>query len=87
MEKEQADAISKAILEPGLRAQEEFRTRRSLESGKLARNRKVNWIILAGCIFGAAAAYFGGVPLFFGVVLGGLAGAMVGVFVTRWPSA
>jgi hypothetical protein len=87
MEKEQADEIAKAILEPGLCAQEEFRTRRGLESGKLVRNRKVSWIILAGWSFGAATAYFGGVPLFFGVVLGGLAGAVIGVFVTRRPSA
>jgi hypothetical protein len=87
MEKGQADAIAKAILEPGLRAQEEFRAKRALESGQLARRRKIAWFTLAGCSIGAPIAYFGGAGLSIGVIWGGLASAVVGWFVTRRPSA
>ncbi len=87
MEKGQADAIAKALFEPSLRAQEEFRTKLALESSQLARRRRVAWFTLAGCGIGAPIAYFGGAGLSVGVIWGGLAGAVVGSLVTQRPSA
>jgi len=87
MEKAQADVIAQAILEPDLRAQEELRNKRVIESAQLARKRRVAWLTLSGAGIGAAVAYFSGAHFSFGVIWGGLAGSAVGWLITRRAAA
>ncbi|TPG48846.1 hypothetical protein EAH75_10560 [Rhodanobacter glycinis] len=87
MEKSQADAVARAILEPDLRAQEELRSKRAIESAQLARKRRVAWLALVGAGIGAAVAYVSGAQFSTGVIWGGLAGSAVGWFITRWAAA
>jgi hypothetical protein len=87
MEKTQADAIAQAILEPDLRAQEELRNKRAVESAQLARKRRIAWLTLAGAGIGAAVAYFSDVHFPIGVIWGGLAGSAVGWLITRRAAA
>lgn len=83
MEKTQADAIAKAIMEPDLRAQEEWRSKRAVESAQLARRRRVAWLTLTGAGIGAAIAYFSGARFPIGIIWGGLAGSAIGWLITR----
>lgn len=83
MEKTQADAIAQAILEPGLRAQEELRSKRAAESAQLARKRRVAWFTLCGAGIGVAVAHFSGAHFSVCVMWGGLAGSAVGWLITR----
>jgi len=87
MEKTQADAIAQAILEPNLRAQEELRNKRAVESAQLARKRRVAWLTLSGAGIGATVAYFSGAHFSVGVIWGGLAGSAVGWLITRQAAA
>jgi Flp pilus assembly protein TadB len=87
MEKAQADAIAQAILEPDIRAQEELRNKRVIQSAQHSRKRRVAWLTLVGAGVGAAVAYFSGVHFSIGVILGGLAGSAVGWLITRRAKA
>lgn len=87
MEKSQSDAIAKALLEPDLRAQQDLREKRAIESVQLARKRRVAWFTLIGAGIGAAVAYFGGIHFSIGVIWGGLSGSAVGWLITRRAAA
>ena len=87
MEKTQADGVAQAILEPDLRAQEELRRKRAIESAQLARKQRVAWFTLVGAGIGAAVAYFSGAHFSTGVIWGGLAGSAVGWLITRRAAA
>ena len=87
MDKKQADAIAQAILEPDLRAQEELRNKRALDTAHHARKRRVAWFTLAGCGIGAAIAHFAGLRFSIGVIWGGLGGSAIGWLVTRRAAA
>ena len=82
MDKTQAEMIAQAILEPGLRAQEETRRKREAETVRLAQKRQVARFLLAGFGIGAAVAYQTGMHVssggFCGGLLGGLAGSAIG---------
>lgn len=87
MDKAQADAAAKAILEPLLHAQETARTERearhAAEHALLVRKRRIAWFVLAGAGIGTAIAYFAGVRFIQGIVWGGLVGTAVGWLITR----
>lgn len=87
MEKTQADAIAKAILEPNLRAQEEQRSKQAVESAQLARKRQIAWFTLTGAGIGAVIAYISGVRFSIGIIWGGLAGSAIGWLITRRAAA
>lgn len=87
MEKTQADAIVKAIMEPDLRAQEELRTKRAQESADLARRRRVAWFTLAGCGIGGVVAYIAGVRISEGIVWGGITCTLAGWTLTHRVAA
>lgn len=86
MEKTQADAIVRALLEPDLRAQDELRRKRAIESAQLARRRRVAWLTLVGAGIGAAVAYLSGTHFSISVIWGGLAGSAAGWLIT-WRAA
>ena len=87
MEKTQADAIAQAILEPDLRAQEELRNKRAVESVQFARKRQVAWFTLTGAGVGAAIAYFSGARFSIGIIWGGLVVSAAGWIITRRSAA
>jgi hypothetical protein len=87
MDKSNLDAIAQAILEPGVRAQDEIRRKRQAKAAQIARNRRIARYALAGSCIGAAVAYFSNTHLFGGFVLGGLAGWIVGWLVIRRVAA
>ena len=58
MEKNQADAIAQAILEPGLKAQEEILSKRAADAAKLSLQRRIAWFGLAGFAIGAVVGHF-----------------------------
>ena len=86
MEKNQAEAIVEALLQPDTRAQEEIRKKRAIEQAYLARKRRVAVFMLIGSAIGEGIAYSLGQRLGEGVVWGGIAGSIVGWTVT-WRSA
>jgi len=56
MEKQQAEAIAKVILEPDLNAQAELRRKREAEDRSLAVRRFIAGFVLVGFAIGAATA-------------------------------
>jgi hypothetical protein len=58
MDKNQADAIAQAILEPDLKFQEELSRRRAADAAKLSMQRRLAWFGLAGFAIGAAVGYY-----------------------------
>ena len=78
MDKSQAEAIAKAILEPDMKAQEEIRRKRLVESQSLASRRKVAWFALVGALAGAGVAQLAGFRFTQGIIWGGLLAAAVG---------
>ncbi|MCW4454504.1 hypothetical protein OK348_06815 [Flavobacterium sp. MXW15] len=78
MDKRQADAIARAILEPGIRAQEEVYRKRMAEALFLVRRRQVGRLALIGCAIGGVVAYFIEVRLTQGLIGGGATGAVLG---------
>ena len=58
MDENQADAVSDAILEPDLKAQNELRERRSKEAASLSARRRFAIFALAGMAIGGAVGYF-----------------------------
>ena len=83
MDKTQADAIAAAILEPDLRLQEEIRRKRAAEAAQLARKRRVAWFALAGSAIGAVVAQLNGERFTLGIIVGGLAGSVIGWLASR----
>ena len=83
MEREQADFIAQAILEPGLSAQDDIRRKRAVRAAKVARNRRIARVALAGSCIGAAIAYFSSTHVFGGIIGGGLAGWVLGWLIIR----
>ena len=84
MERNHAEAIAKAIMEPGLKAQEELRRKREAERRSLAVRRSAAGFVLVGFAIGAGAAYLVGVRFTTGGLWGGMAGAVVGWAVGAW---
>ena len=82
MNKTQAEAVAKAIMEPDLRAQEELQKKRERESTDIARKRRVAWLSLAGAGVGAVISYYTGERFSLGVLWGGIAGSALGWLVT-----
>lgn len=58
MDKNQADAVARAILEPDLKLQEELARKRTADTAKLAMQRRLAWFGLAGFAVGAAVGYY-----------------------------
>ena len=58
MDRNQADAIARAILEPDLTVQEESSRKRAAAAAKLAKQRRLAWFGLAGFAMGAAVGYY-----------------------------
>jgi hypothetical protein len=82
VQRQQADAIAQAILEPDVQVQQALRAKRAREAALDARRRKVALFALIGGGIGAVAAAVSGLQLSSGVLWGALAGAAV-----RWLSA
>ena len=84
MEKQQAEAIAQAILEPDLKVQTELRRKREAEHRSLAFRRFIAAFVLMGFAIGAAVAYFAGERFTLGGIWGGMVGAAVGWAVGAW---
>ena len=83
MDKKQADVVARSILEPGTRAQEEARLKRTIEANERSRRQRIAWFSLAGCAVGSVTAYFGVISFVPGFFSGGLVGSLVGYVITR----
>ena len=84
VDKSQAEAIARAILEPDLEAQKAIRSKRAAEERSLADRRLVAWFSLPGFVIGAAVAHFTGNRFSNGIIWGGIVGAIVGWIVVWW---
>lgn len=82
MDDRQAEAVGDAILEPGRQRQheEQERSRARRVRAELHRRRRwfAWWFLFSGGVIGTAVAYFTGHPLSRGLVVGALAGAVLG---------
>lgn len=87
MERSQAEAVAQALLEPHLREQqarrEALEARRAADVQRDRRKRQVAWFALVGWGLGLVVARLCGWPMVQGTVWGGLAGAVIGLIVTR----
>ncbi|MFT4048041.1 MAG: hypothetical protein QM661_15300 [Solimonas sp.] len=83
MDKSQAEAIAKAILEPDLQAQEEIRRKHATGAPYMVHKHQVAWYALAGAFIGGAVAYLIGQRFTVGVVLGALLGTGIGTLAIR----
>lgn len=83
MDKKQADVVARSILEPGTRAQEEVRLKRTAAANERSWRQRIAWFSLGGFAVGSAAAYVGVIPFVPGFFLGGLVGSLVGYVSTR----
>ena len=83
MDKQQAEAVAQAILEPDLRTQDDLRRKRALEAARQSRKRRVAWFTLIGSGIGAAIAHLLGERFTSGVIWGGLAGSAIGWLIMR----
>ena len=79
MDKNQADAIAQAILEPDLKVQEELSRKRAADAAKLIMQRRLAWFGLAGFALGAVVGYYA----FDKINPYGLAGLCVAVLIGR----
>lgn len=84
MERDQADAIVKAILEPATREREQAKRKRELMGRQMAHRRKVAWVALFGCAVGWVVGYLTDYRIAQCVLWGGLAGAACGWLVAGW---
>ncbi|MFC4728265.1 hypothetical protein [Coralloluteibacterium thermophilus] len=78
MERKQMDAIVRAVLEPDTRVQDEIRRKREAEALRLARQRKVALLMLAGALAGGVVAHLVGARFSQGILWGGIAGSVLG---------
>src|SRR5690606_40050149 len=72
MERQQAEAIAEAILEPDLNAQAELRRKREAEDRSLAVRRFIAGFVLVGFAIGAATAFIAGERFTVGGLWGGI---------------
>ncbi|ENO88237.1 DUF1754 domain-containing protein [Thauera linaloolentis] len=87
MNKTQAEAMVRAVLEPGFRAHEEARRKRLDEAQAEARRRRVAGFALVGFGIGAALGYFTDEPMPLGAgLIGSVAGSVLGWLVVWRPS-
>ena len=84
MQKSQAEAIVDAILEPGVKAQEDLRRKREAERRSLAKSRFTAAFVLVGFVVGATAAYLAGNRFTFGGLWGAICGAAIGQIIGTW---
>jgi hypothetical protein len=84
MDKPQAEAIAKSMLEPDVKAQEAIRRKRDAQRQSLAKRHKVAWFALAGALIGASIARLTGYPISEGVIWGGVPAAAVGWLFVTW---
>lgn len=84
MDKSQVDEIAQAILQPGLKAQEELRIKRAAGEQRMADRRLVAWFSIPGFAIGAAIAWYAGHRFSNGVIWGGITGTVVGWIVVGW---
>ena len=84
MDKSQADAIARAVLEPDPKVQAALRRKRELEARDLADKRRVAVFMLVGFAIGALIAYLVGERFTAGGLWGGIAGGAVGWALVWW---
>ena len=84
MEKQQAEAIAQAILEPDLSVQAELRRKKEAKERSLAVRRVIATFVLLGFAIGAATALAFGERFTVGGLWGGIGGAAVGWAVGAW---
>lgn len=84
MKKDQAEAVANAILEPGLKAQDELRHKREMEERRRTLSRFTAAFALVGFAVGAAVAHFTGGRFTIGGLWGAICGAAIGQFVGAW---
>jgi hypothetical protein len=87
MDRNQADAIADAILEPDPASREAIARKRAAYQRSLAERRLVALFMLPGCATGAAAAYLAGMRFTEGVIWGGVAGGAIGWSLVIWRRA
>lgn len=84
MKKSQVDAVADAILEPHLRSQQaksdELRARQAASKALQSRKRRYAQFALFGAGVGGGLAYFGGIQVAQGVILGVISASVVGWF-------
>lgn len=78
MDKQQAEAIVQAVLEPDMKAREEMRSKREAEARSLRISRFVSAFVLVGFAVGAMVAYAIGERFTNGGLWGAIGGAVVG---------
>ncbi len=84
MDKLQADAVARALLEPDPAIQDDLRRRRAAEARRTADLRLEAWFMLAGFAIGAVIAHFTGERFTAGGLGGSVAGGAVGWVVVAW---
>lgn len=87
MDKNQAEAVAEAILDPLVRAQREQAEARlekqAAANALLARRHRMGWFMLVGAGAGVAVSVLAHVTFTRGLVVGALTGAVIGWLVTR----
>jgi F0F1-type ATP synthase assembly protein I len=83
MDREQADAIAKALLDPELQARDELQRKLALKQARRVRQRRVATLALVLAAAGAAAAQLIGQRWFNGFLVGALIGYILGWVFTR----
>lgn len=78
MDKNQADAIAQAILQPDRHAQEVLKQKRAGDAWWLREKRKVAWLTLLGLAIGTAVAIYVGERFTIGGLWGSVTGAAAG---------
>ena len=83
MDENHAEAIARAILEPGLKAQEQLREKRAREATALAVQRRAAGIALAGMAIGGTIGHFafGEIPRY--LIVGGVVAYLLARLVHR----
>ncbi|MGV8940088.1 MAG: hypothetical protein ACOH1P_00910 [Lysobacter sp.] len=83
MDKNQADAIIKAMLEPDLKVQQEIQRKRARDASQLVAQRRHAWFGLGGFVVGTAIGYsIAGFNSFHGL-MGAMAGVVVSALIGR----
>lgn len=84
MDKQQAEAIAQAILQPSLDEREKLRQKREARQRSLADRRVAALFMISGFAIGALVAYWTGHRFSEGIFWGGPAGSLVGWMVVWW---
>lgn len=78
MDKLQADAVARAVLEPDLEFKKALRRRHAEEEQRIADRRIVAWCALIGAATGTVAAVMAGIRFSNGTLWGAVAGTAIG---------